>query len=129
MLSYTNTGQYRAMFIRYNQFSNYWNNTRSNNRNNHISDQFENEEMVILIQQIDDNSEKQTFVLNINAANQTFNHDGQDIGLFFGEDPFLHEWLYHYANRSLISSDEPIKHTTVKNLNMLNLLTSLEKNN
>lgn len=128
MLSYTNTGQYRAMFIRYNQFSNYWNNTHSNNRNNHISDQFENGEMVILIQQIDDNAEKQTFVLNINAANQTFNRDGQDLGLFFGEDPFLHEWLYHYANKSLISPDEPIKRATVKNLNMLNLLTFLEKN-
>lgn len=129
MLSYTNTGQYRAMFIRCNQFSNYWNNTHSNNRNNHISDQFENGEMVILIQQIDDNSEKQTFVLNINAANQTLTRDGQDLGLFFGEDPFLHEWLCHHANRSLISPDEPIKRATVKNLNMLNLLASLEKNN
>lgn len=129
MLSYTNTGQYRAMFIRYNQFSNYWNNTYSNNRNNYISDQLENGEMVILIQQIDDNSEKQTFILNINAANQTLTRDGQDLGLFFGEDPFLHEWLYHHANRSLISPDEPIKRATIKNLNMLNLLASLEKNN
>ena len=127
MRSYTNTGQYKAMFIRYNQFINYWNNTHSNNRNNHISDQFENEEMVTLIQQIDDNSEKQTFVLNINAANQTLTRDGQDLGLFFGEDPFLHEWLYHYANGSLISPDEPIKRATVKNLNMLNLLAFLEE--
>ena len=127
MLSYTNTGQYRAMFIRYNKFSNYWHNTHSNNRNNHILDQFENGEMVILIQQIDDKSEKQTFVLNINAANQTLTRDGQDLGLFFGEDPFLHEWLCHYANGSLISSNEPIKRTTIKNLNMLNLLTFLEE--
>lgn len=129
MLSYTNTGQYRAMFIRYNQFNNYWNNTHSNNWNNHISDQFENEEMVTLIQQIDDNSEKQTFVLNINAANQALTRDGQDLGLYFGEDPFLHEWLCHYAKRSLISPNEPIKRATVKDLNMLNLLASLEKNN
>ena len=127
MLSYINTGQYRAMFIRYNQFSNYWNNTHSNNRNKHISDQFESGEMVTLIQQIDDNSEKQTFVLNINAANQTFNRDGQDLGLFFGEDPFLHEWLCHYANKSLISPNEPIKRATIKNLNMLNLLAFLEE--
>lgn len=127
MLSYINTGQYKAMFIRYTQFNNYWHNTHSNNRNNHISDQFENGEMVILIQQIDDNSEKQTFVLNINAANQTFNRDGQDLGLFFGEDPFLHEWLYHYANKSLISPNEPIKRATIKNLNMLNLLAFLEE--
>ena len=127
MLSYINTGQYKAMFIRYNQFNNYWHNTHSNNRNNHISDQFENGEMVILIQQIDDNSEKQTFVLNINAANQTFNRDGQDLSLFFGEDPFLHEWLYHYANKSLISPNEPIKRATIKNLNMLNLLAFLEE--
>lgn len=126
MLSYINTGQYKAMFVRYNQFSNYWNNTHSNNRNNYISDQFENGEMVILIQQIDDSSEKQTFVLNINAANQALNRNGQNLGLFFGEDPFLHEWLYHYANKSLISPDEPIKRATVKNLNMLNLLNSLE---
>ena len=127
MLSYTNTGQYKAMFIRYNQFSNYWHNTHSHNRNNHISDQFENGEMIALIQQIDDNSEKQTFVLNINAANQALNRDGQDLGLFFGEDPFLHEWLCHYANGSLISPNEPIKRATVKNLNMLNLLDSLEE--
>lgn len=126
MLSYINTGQYKAMFVRYNQFSNYWNNTHSNNRNNYISDQFENGEMVILIQQIDDSSEKQTFVLNINAANQALNRNGQNLGLFFGEDPFLHEWLYHYANKSLISPDEPIKRATVKNLNMINLLNSLE---
>lgn len=128
MLSYINTGQYKAMFIRYNQFNNYWNNTHSHNRNNHISDQFENGEMVILIQQIDDNSEKQTFVLNINAANQTLTRDGQDLDLFFGEDPFLHEWLCHYANKSFISPDEPIKRATVKNLNILNLLVFLEKN-
>lgn len=117
------------MFIRYNQFNNYWYNTHSNNRNNYISDQFENGEMVILIQQIDDNPERQTFVLNINAANQALNRDGQDLGLFFGEDPFLHEWLYHYANGSLISPNEPIKRATVKDLNMLNLLASSEKNN
>lgn len=127
MLSYINTGQYKAMLTRYNQFNNYWHNTHSNNRNNHISDQFENGEMIIAIQQIDDNAEKQTFVLNINAANQTFNRDGQDLGLFFGEDPFLHEWLYHYANKSLISPNEPIKRTIVKNLNMLNLLAFLEE--
>ena len=127
MLSYINTGQYKAMFIRYNQFSNYWQNAHSNNRNNNISDQFENGEMVILIQQIDDNSEKQTFVLNINASNQALTCDGQDLGLFFGEDPFLHEWLCHYANRSLISPNEPIKRATIKNLNMLNLLASLEE--
>lgn len=83
--------------------------------------------MIALIQQIDDNSEKQTFVLNINAANQALNRDGQDLGLFFGEDPFLHEWLYHYANKSLISPNEPIKRTIVKNLNMLNLLAFLEE--
>lgn len=131
MLSHTNTGEYRAMFIRYNPFDNYWRDYYrmalfSNDEENHIPDQFDDDEMVILIQKIDDNPEKKTFILNINAAHQADKREGENLGLYFGEDPYLHEWLDRNANSSFINPNEPSKHDTIEHLNMADLITNLE---